>query len=79
MADLSAFQTRSEYEEQKRYTSDLESRLADAELQIIEGEKLRKKLHNTILVTFMCSILLDDLGHLVVGSKIHFIVLMGRN
>ncbi|XP_022954623.1 kinesin-like protein KIN-14C [Cucurbita moschata] len=49
MADLSAFQTRSEYEEQKRYTSDLQSRLADAELQITEGEKLRKKLHNTIL------------------------------
>ncbi|XP_022140187.1 kinesin-like protein KIN-14C [Momordica charantia] len=49
MADLSAFQTRSEYEEQKRYISDLQSRLADAELQITEGEKLRKKLHNTIL------------------------------
>lgn len=48
-ADLSAFQTRSEYEEQKRYISDLQSRLADAELQITEGEKLRKKLHNTIL------------------------------
>ncbi|XP_023001229.1 kinesin-like protein KIN-14C [Cucurbita maxima] len=49
MADLSAFHTRSEYEEQKRYISDLQSRLADAEQQITEGEKLRKKLHNTIL------------------------------
>ncbi|XP_020273899.1 kinesin-like protein KIN-14N [Asparagus officinalis] len=49
MADLTATQTMTEYEEQKRTTKDLENRLADAEYQIAEAEKLRKELHNTIL------------------------------
>ncbi|KAA8526931.1 hypothetical protein F0562_008840 [Nyssa sinensis] len=49
MSDLSALETRTEYEEQKKVIHDLQSHLADAELKIIEGEKLRKKLHNTIL------------------------------
>ncbi|KAH7545834.1 hypothetical protein FEM48_Zijuj01G0135800 [Ziziphus jujuba var. spinosa] len=49
MADLSASETRTEYEEQKRIVCELQDRLADTELQVIEGEKLRKKLHNTIL------------------------------
>lgn len=40
-----------EYEKQKNTIIDLQDRLADAELQIIEAEKLRKKMHNTILVT----------------------------
>ncbi|KAG6397822.1 hypothetical protein SASPL_139270 [Salvia splendens] len=42
-------ETRSEFEEQKTFISELQDRLADAELKITEGEKLRKKLHNTIL------------------------------
>lgn len=50
MADLSASETRTEYEEQKRIVCELQDRLANTELQVIEGEKLRKKLHNTILV-----------------------------
>ncbi|KAK9267120.1 hypothetical protein L1049_009539 [Liquidambar formosana] len=49
MTDLSASETRAEFEEQKRIVRELQDRLADAELQISEGEKLRKKLHNTIL------------------------------
>ncbi|KAL7212031.1 hypothetical protein ACSBR2_014818 [Camellia fascicularis] len=49
MSDLSALETRAEFEEKKRVMSELQDRLADAELQLIEGEKLRKKLHNTIL------------------------------
>ncbi|KAK3035112.1 hypothetical protein RJ639_032614 [Escallonia herrerae] len=49
MADLSASETRTEFEEQKQVIHELQDRLADAELQIIEGERLRKKLHNTIL------------------------------
>ncbi|XP_023876562.2 kinesin-like protein KIN-14C isoform X1 [Quercus suber] len=49
MADLSASETRTEFEEQKRTVCELQERLADAEFQLIEGEKLRKKLHNTIL------------------------------
>ncbi|KAI4299239.1 hypothetical protein L6164_032716 [Bauhinia variegata] len=49
MADLSASETKSEYEEQKRIINELQNRLADKEFQVIEGEKLRKKLHNTIL------------------------------
>ncbi|RRT48141.1 hypothetical protein B296_00036907 [Ensete ventricosum] len=50
-ADLTTIKTMTEYEEQKKTTIDLQDRLAEAELQIIEAEKLRKKLHNTILVT----------------------------
>ncbi|XAR67490.1 Minus-end-directed kinesin ATPase [Bertholletia excelsa] len=49
MSDLSALETRAEFEEQKKIIQDLQSRLAEAEVKIVEGEKLRKKLHNTIL------------------------------
>nr|CAD1841136.1 unnamed protein product [Ananas comosus var. bracteatus] len=49
MADLTAMETMSENEEKKKMLKDLQDRLADAEQQISEGEKLRKKLHNTIL------------------------------
>ncbi|KAM6553693.1 hypothetical protein CsatB_014455 [Cannabis sativa] len=49
VSDLSALETRSEYEEQQKLIDDLQSRLADAEFKVIEGEMLRKKLHNTIL------------------------------
>ncbi|KAJ8477062.1 hypothetical protein OPV22_020789 [Ensete ventricosum] len=48
-ADLTTIKTMTEYEEQKKTIIDLQDRLAEAELQIIEAEKLRKKLHNTIL------------------------------
>ncbi|XP_077222386.1 kinesin-like protein KIN-14D [Tasmannia lanceolata] len=49
LADLSVMGKRTECEEQKKILQDLQTRLAEADLQIIEGEKLRKKLHNTIL------------------------------
>ncbi|KAL5700214.1 Kinesin-like protein KIN-14C [Ranunculus cassubicifolius] len=49
MADLTTLETRTEFADQKRLVQDLQSRLADAEAQIVEAEKLRKKLHNTIL------------------------------
>ncbi|KAF2303618.1 hypothetical protein GH714_020176 [Hevea brasiliensis] len=49
MADLSTEEARTEFEEQRRTTRDLQERLMEAEHQLIEGEKLRKKLHNTIL------------------------------
>ncbi|KAK1304895.1 Kinesin-5 [Acorus calamus] len=49
MADLTTLDTRTEFEAQKKLVEDLQNRLADAELQIVEAEKLRKKLHNTIL------------------------------
>lgn len=39
-----------DYEEQKTMINELQRRVANAESQIFEGEKLRKKLHNTILV-----------------------------
>lgn len=51
MADLSVSETRTEYEEQKEMIRHLRQRLADAEHQINEKEMLRRKLHNTILVT----------------------------
>ena len=50
MVDLTATQTMTEYEEQKNTVNDLRNRLADAEYQIVEAEKLRTELHNTILV-----------------------------
>ncbi|RDX74049.1 Kinesin-like protein KIN-14C, partial [Mucuna pruriens] len=48
-ADLSASETRTMFEEQKKIICELQDRLADKEFQVVEGEKLRKKLHNTIL------------------------------
>lgn len=48
-SDLSALETRAESEERKKLLSELQIRVADAEFKLIEGEKLRKKLHNTIL------------------------------
>jgi len=38
------------FEEQNKIIQKLQDRLADKEFQVVEGEKLRKKLHNTILV-----------------------------
>ncbi|OIT35508.1 PREDICTED: kinesin-like protein KIN-14C [Nicotiana attenuata] len=49
MSDMSAVKTKEEYEEQRNVIFDLQNRLADAETKIVEGEKLRKRLHNTIL------------------------------
>ncbi|KAL5548234.1 hypothetical protein UlMin_003465 [Ulmus minor] len=49
VSDLSAVETRTEYEEQKYLISQLQTRLADVEFKLIEGDMLRKKLHNTIL------------------------------
>ncbi|XP_057528390.1 kinesin-like protein KIN-14N isoform X2 [Amaranthus tricolor] len=49
MSDLSAMETRKHFEEQNMTICDLRNRLADAEVKLVEGEKLRKKLHNTIL------------------------------
>lgn len=50
MADLSSIETKMQFDEQKRTIFELQERLANAELQLAEGEQLRKKLHNTILV-----------------------------
>ncbi|XP_057790680.1 kinesin-like protein KIN-14N isoform X1 [Salvia miltiorrhiza] len=49
LSDLSAMETRSEFEENKSLILELKSRLADADIKIVEGEKIRKKMHNTIL------------------------------
>ncbi|KAM5585764.1 kinesin-like protein KIN-14N [Rosa sericea] len=46
LADLSTMERRTEYEGQKNVISELRTRLADAEFKLIEGEMLRKKLHN---------------------------------
>lgn len=53
MADFSTAEARTEFEELRRTTRDLQDRLMEAEHQLIDGEKLRKKLHNTILVTLL--------------------------
>ncbi|KAG9160007.1 hypothetical protein Leryth_005742 [Lithospermum erythrorhizon] len=49
MSDMSAHEARTEYEHQKNLIYELQNRLVEAEGKIVEGEKLRKKLHNTIL------------------------------
>ncbi|WCJ20338.1 kinesin 1 [Euphorbia peplus] len=49
MVDMSASEARIEFEQKQKTIQELQERLADAELQLLEGEKLRKKLHNTIL------------------------------
>ncbi|KAJ0733791.1 putative minus-end-directed kinesin ATPase [Helianthus annuus] len=49
LSDLSSIETRAGYEEEKKLNSELIIRLAEAESKVIEGEALRKKLHNTIL------------------------------
>ncbi|XP_020269120.1 kinesin-like protein KIN-14H [Asparagus officinalis] len=48
-ADLTAIEVMTEYEEQKNTIKVLQNRVIDADIQIFEAEKLRKKLHNTIL------------------------------
>lgn len=57
MADLTALEKFTEYEQQKKDLKDLKDRLADAEVQIVEAEKLRKKLHNDILVLILYSLM----------------------
>ncbi|KAK7342561.1 hypothetical protein VNO80_25516 [Phaseolus coccineus] len=49
VSDISVFETRTEFEGQRKFVNELQRRLADAEYKLIEGERLRKKLHNTIL------------------------------
>ncbi|KAK6134930.1 hypothetical protein DH2020_031308 [Rehmannia glutinosa] len=49
LSDISSLETRSQFEEQNSLILELQNRLADSELKIVEGEKLRKRLHNTIL------------------------------
>ncbi|XP_050218100.1 kinesin-like protein KIN-14N isoform X2 [Mercurialis annua] len=49
VSDVSAFEIRTEFEAQKRLIIELQSRVEDADFKLVEGEKLRKKLHNTIL------------------------------
>lgn len=39
-----------ECESHRRVVQDLKNRVSDAEQKIIEAERLRKKMHNTILV-----------------------------
>ena len=56
MADLSTSETWTKVEEQKKQklVQELQDRLAETEIKIAEGENLRKKLHNTILVIIAC-------------------------
>lgn len=47
---MTASETMTEYENMKKMLESVQSRLEEAEQTILEGENLRKKLHNTILV-----------------------------
>uniref|UniRef100_A0A7N0TZ82 Kinesin-like protein n=1 Tax=Kalanchoe fedtschenkoi TaxID=63787 RepID=A0A7N0TZ82_KALFE len=46
---MSESEVRTESEERRKLIDDLRNKLEEAELKIIEGENIRKKLHNTIL------------------------------
>jgi kinesin family member C1 len=52
MSDLTSMEAMTEHENQKKMLAVLQSRLEEAEQQIMVGEKLRKKLHHTIVVMF---------------------------
>ncbi|PKA62200.1 Kinesin-5 [Apostasia shenzhenica] len=47
--DLAAIETVQENEVQRKLIRDLQNHVFDVEYQLVEAEKLRKKLHNTIL------------------------------
>ncbi|KOM58057.1 hypothetical protein LR48_Vigan11g109000 [Vigna angularis] len=49
VSDISANETRTEFEGQQKLVHELQRRLEDAEYKVTVGEKLRKELHNTIL------------------------------
>ncbi|KAL8237803.1 hypothetical protein R6Q59_018884 [Mikania micrantha] len=49
ISDLTSIESKAGYEEEKKLNIELQIRLAEAESKVIEGEALRKKLHNTIL------------------------------
>ncbi|CAG7871336.1 unnamed protein product [Brassica rapa] len=69
MVDASMSLTMTEFEDKKKHMHELQDRLADTERQLFEGEVLRKKLHNTILlrnIRVFCRLrplLPDDGGH----------------
>lgn len=52
-ADLTSIEIIQENETNKKLVSELQSHVIDLEYQLVEAEKLRKKLHNTILVCFL--------------------------
>lgn len=54
MADLSASETRTVFEELHERLADQKRVIHELERQVIGGEELRKKLHNTILVNGFC-------------------------
>ncbi|KAI4371670.1 hypothetical protein MLD38_009996 [Melastoma candidum] len=49
IADMSAAETILQHEEKNKIIQELQDRLTRAETRVMEGETLRKKLHNTIL------------------------------
>ncbi|CAI8617556.1 unnamed protein product [Vicia faba] len=49
VSDISVFETRTEFVGKQKLVDELQRSLEDAEYKLIEGERLRKKLHNTIL------------------------------
>ncbi|KAG4978291.1 hypothetical protein JHK86_037765 [Glycine max] len=79
VCDISASETRIEFEGQQKLVHEMQRRLADAEYKVIEGEKLRKELHNTILelkgnIRVFCRVrpLLPDEGSSTEGNIISY-------
>ncbi|KAL9157350.1 hypothetical protein ABFS82_09G136600 [Erythranthe guttata] len=85
LSDISVTTTRSEFEEQNAMILELKNRLRDADSKIVEGEKLCKKLHNTIMelkgnIRVFCRVrpLLSDDGDGNDAKVVSFPTSMGR-
>ncbi|KAL8043668.1 hypothetical protein ABFX02_09G128057 [Erythranthe guttata] len=85
LSDISVMTTRSEFEEQNAMILELKNRLRDADSKIVEGEKLCKKLHNTIMelkgnIRVFCRVrpLLSDDGDGNDAKVVSFPTSMGR-
>jgi hypothetical protein len=71
MSDLMTMEAMAEHENQKKMSVDLQSRLEEAEQQIMDGERLRRKLHNTILV-IVHTLKSDNPMFIVISEKYFF-------
>lgn len=73
LADSSGVQAITRFENADRTIRDLREQLARAEARILEGEALRKRLHNTILVICVYVCVFYELGSDIPLSNVLFL------